>query len=823
VTQEVPDLALFHPAAELNRTLLVRGAATLDLHGAPRASTWKPLARRADARDPSVRVWRGDHWQAGDRVVLASTDFDMFQAEVRTILQAQPVGFLPYHELLLDAPLDHGHWMGRVGSAETPWVFENGEVGLLSHNVKVTSSDRAQVPGVPCPDLAYTGAEIRILRQGGASPTVRLEHVEIENAGKFDQLGHYPVHFHMLGPVPGSYVRGISVHGSGNKAVVLHGTEQVLVEDNVAYDVIGHAFYLEPMACGGGDLECFDTARNTLRHNLGVQVRGCGTLDLEDKDDADPANDFFESSVFYFEDPRNVFLDNAAAGAIFAGFYYGNDRRMGLDGWHLCGDTAIDYAATDHVLLDEAEFLYDNASYTTAEYDARGYRDAGAVRCHGSFFQNTAHSSFFGFWSEEHKDSLIRLTDFTAYKNSDRAVLLKNHGLSEVVRLRAADNATALWPASHAYHIGYSPRFLLIDSHLIGESANLGEIDSADETVAQRSLPAGIDPFGDGGVPFYGVEVYEGRFHAADTHFEKFEPLAALPGRPSAAFGRHQSFPFYTNNPDNSARGVSFGALTNRVWFDDPATHASGEATVILHDLDGNVSGTAGASIVPRHDFIVPGQLAALGAAATFDPAWNAHVVDPSEKYGQLIVEWCDSGPAQFCDSHDGPSSEWRSQATGVGVYGAILGLEIKDVTDCAAAGAGCPDVLEAEHSNDGTHDKLGGNVLSGHTYRVGFWRDRNGTPLATSALAVIEAMQVHLRYAPAGSLVRVTLPLDRAPRAVFLYRGEANPARTDTISVAAPPAAATEWYYDAAARRVYLYLDTAVEGENASVLLLLP
>jgi hypothetical protein len=142
--------------------------------------------------------------------------------------------------------------------------------------------------------------------------------------------------------------------------------------------------------------------------------------------------------------------------------------------------------------------------------------------------------------------------------------------------------------------------------------------------------------------------------------------------------------------------------------------------------------------------------------------------------------------------------------------------------------GAGCPDVLEAEHSADGTHDKLGGNVVSGHSYRVSFWQNQSGALLPTASLGPIQALQVHLRYAPAGTFVRVSIPLDRVPTAVKLYRGEASPSVVDITACAGcplstPPASALQWSYDALAQRVQLYLDAAADYENASVLLLLP
>lgn len=74
--------------------------------------------------------------------------------------------------------------------------------------------------------------------------------------------GRYPIHFHMSGDVTGSYVRGCAVHHTFNRAVTIHGVRGLLVERNVAYQVMGHAFFIE---------DGIETG-NTIQYNLGVFV-----------------------------------------------------------------------------------------------------------------------------------------------------------------------------------------------------------------------------------------------------------------------------------------------------------------------------------------------------------------------------------------------------------------------------------------------------------------------------------------------------------------------------------------------------------------------
>ena len=51
--------------------------------------------------------------------------------------------------------------------------------------------------------------------------------------------------FPPTGDMAGSYVKGCAIHNSFNRAVNIHDTHNVLVEHNVAYDIMGGAFFLE--------------------------------------------------------------------------------------------------------------------------------------------------------------------------------------------------------------------------------------------------------------------------------------------------------------------------------------------------------------------------------------------------------------------------------------------------------------------------------------------------------------------------------------------------------------------------------------------------
>ena len=68
----------------------------------------------------------------------------------------------------------------------------------------------------------------------------RIEGIEFKNFGQQGILGRYPVHFHKSQHVAGSVVRKNSIRESKQRCIVIHGSHDVLVEENVSFDTYGH-------------------------------------------------------------------------------------------------------------------------------------------------------------------------------------------------------------------------------------------------------------------------------------------------------------------------------------------------------------------------------------------------------------------------------------------------------------------------------------------------------------------------------------------------------------------------------------------------------
>ncbi len=107
---------------------------------------------------------------------------------------------------------------------------------------------------------------------GKESVIARISNVELFHVGQAFRLGRYPIHFHMIGDSPSSYVKECAIYESFNRAVNIHATNYVTVEKTVVYNIMGGAFFLEDGVEIG----------NTFQYNLAVFVKTSSSLLNED-------------------------------------------------------------------------------------------------------------------------------------------------------------------------------------------------------------------------------------------------------------------------------------------------------------------------------------------------------------------------------------------------------------------------------------------------------------------------------------------------------------------------------------------------------------
>ncbi|XP_066939673.1 fibrocystin-L-like [Macrobrachium rosenbergii] len=342
------------------KVLAVRNG-SLDLHGAPVPVTWTHLATTAAEGSNTITLKQPVTWKKGDTIIIATTEkrffknenekhtIDMVSADGRTLTLTEP---LKYEHISIEQTLG-----GR--NIET-----RAEVGLLSRNIKIRGNineafkevieacDEKWNPGQFATQSCFNGrfGEEIGSDQFGATVMIfgkskdyglvhgRIEYVEVTEAGQAFQLGRYPLHFHLVGNVNSSYVRGCAIHRTYNRAVTIHAADYLTVERNVAYDNMGHAIFTED----GNEMH------NIIQYNLAIYTRTSSSL----------LNVDVTPSSFWVVNPNNIVRHNAAAGGTHFGYWYRLER-------HPSGPSATSSYCQNNEVMGT---FYNNTAHSMGRY-----------------------------------------------------------------------------------------------------------------------------------------------------------------------------------------------------------------------------------------------------------------------------------------------------------------------------------------------------------------------------------------------------------------------------------------------------------------------
>uniref|UniRef100_H2Y4C5 G8 domain-containing protein n=1 Tax=Ciona savignyi TaxID=51511 RepID=H2Y4C5_CIOSA len=298
---------------------------TLDMHGRHIPITWTHLTQTSNVGDNTIHLKHAVNWNVGDEIVIATTGHRHSQKETET---AKITSVSSNNKLTLDKQLKYEHLCVVQTFTGSVTVETCAEVGLLTRNIVFRGSDNQEWHDVipACPEGFDTGefatqtcfqgrfgeeegsdefgAVMMIHQRHPSSNTARarIEFVEFSHVGQAFRLGRYPIHFHLMGDASrDNYVRGCAIHKSFNRAVTIHGTNNLLVEHNVIYNIKGGAVFIEDGVEYGN-----------LQYNL---VLFCKQSTSLQNDDITPA-------AFWATNPNNTLQHNAAAGGTHFGFWY---------------------------------------------------------------------------------------------------------------------------------------------------------------------------------------------------------------------------------------------------------------------------------------------------------------------------------------------------------------------------------------------------------------------------------------------------------------------------------------------------------------------
>lgn len=366
----------------------------LSLHGASADKlSWTMLDAHAAVGATSITLAEAPvGWGAGDEIVIAPSGFDPREAERVTVsgVNGKVVSFSP--------ALKYRHW-GRPQVIEGRTVDTRAAVGLLTRNILVQ--------GAPDSLISDFGGHVMVMPGGFAT----IEGVQFHRMGQKAHKGRYPIHWHWLsrgpgsGPATGQYARFNSITDSFQRAINIHGTDGVLVEGNVAYNIFNHAYVFA---------EDGDEEDNVFRDNLGVLIHTVPNV----ADQAFPLDRFnsFQNEqragVFWGKNPNNTLVGNIAAGSTGGnGFFFDGDR-MG-QGYPFPKPRV------------RAFVFEDNISHSNNKFEAGQYLVPGGyahlTTMHGLMFRDAAVV-------EAGKSMVVRR--YLGYKNGNTAAWLENRNES---------------------------------------------------------------------------------------------------------------------------------------------------------------------------------------------------------------------------------------------------------------------------------------------------------------------------------------------------------------------------------------------------------
>ncbi|EFA86780.1 hypothetical protein PPL_00585 [Heterostelium album PN500] len=272
--------------------------AFISMHGKQYHNTWTKLATTAYTGDRVVYLLDNVNWEVGQQVFITTSymldDPSYNLNEILTIeaIQGKRVQFTQ--------PVQYLHYGGQEYQSE---------IGLLSRRIKLSGSqaDSTEANGF--------GGQLIIVGEG------QVAGVEFERFGQKNLKARYPVHFHLANTVKNSYISDCSVHDSFYRCITIHGTNNLTVTRNTAFNAYGHCYYLEDGV----------EENNTISYNLGAYIKTIGTPAAgttqqgewfyESDDLKQPAD--VAASPFYITNCYNRFIGNAASGG-WAGFSFPN-------------------------------------------------------------------------------------------------------------------------------------------------------------------------------------------------------------------------------------------------------------------------------------------------------------------------------------------------------------------------------------------------------------------------------------------------------------------------------------------------------------------
>ena len=216
-----------------------------DMHGLDVGVSWTKLAATASAGDTTLELTEAVTWPEGSEVVLSTTSYELHETERRVIASVSGT------TITLTEPLQFTHVSTQATLEDGRTFAMQGEVGILSRNVRIVGKDYAEIE-----DEKF-GARVLVgmFEQDDTEYIgfARFSNVEFSVAGQDGWYDPWDPRFSLAYLDTGdsvdsagaanaqeSYVKKCAFNFNYNTAIGVFGSNNIPVEDNVIFRFINN-------------------------------------------------------------------------------------------------------------------------------------------------------------------------------------------------------------------------------------------------------------------------------------------------------------------------------------------------------------------------------------------------------------------------------------------------------------------------------------------------------------------------------------------------------------------------------------------------------
>ncbi|MEO0525876.1 MAG: G8 domain-containing protein, partial [Bacteroidota bacterium] len=491
-------------------------------------------------------------WNVGDQIAIAPSGYEPYEAEELSIraINGRTITFNP--------PLQYHHF-GEIQEYEGKILDERAEVGLLTRNIVIQGPSSAV-------EEKYGG---HIMVMQGSGP-IQIEGVEFTRLGQPGIEARYNFHWHLAGNREGDYLKNSSIHHSLQRGIVVHQTDNVLVENVTAFNVQNHVFV--PAEDG-------NEVNNTFRNNLAMLVRKPDKGFFAFPRDGAGGSTQGEQRVggFWMRNVHNNLIGNHVAGSERGTGFFFDVRGRSRD-------------FRDFDLLPR-EIVFDgNVAHSCSVPGSLGHEGISNTALYGQ----VGHGHGFFMTKFNNGDLMWTFSNFTTYKNAMSGVWTEMTNVT-LDNFMSADNAIGL----------LSSESFVQNTIVVGKSSN--EIGGPNRHLRHGDRRAGYYSISQGG--FKQPKFTNVTFIDINKDIEE--------GRIAAAVIGHSG-----HREENFFKGIQLKGKTLPVWMSVGGAKGKNGNSSFLLDEDGSLTG------YDRPVLIAHPYSSFKNDAIEFREEWNAYIVE---------------------------------------------------------------------------------------------------------------------------------------------------------------------------------------------------